>query len=409
MSSDTAISIKNVSKKYSLGVAGADTLRDKITSKLSFKKSVGEDFWALRDLSVDIKVGDVYGIIGKNGAGKSTLLKLISRITYPTSGTIELKGKVASLLEVGTGFHPELTGRENIFLNGSILGMTRGDIASKFDEIVAFSGVEKFLDTPVKHYSSGMYVRLAFAVAAHLEPEILIIDEVLAVGDADFQKKCLGRMKTVSDEGRTVVFVSHNLSAVRSLCNKSVVLSKGQLVFDGSVQDGIGKYMESSLENANALNWIPSKDIIQNGVQLSRIYITPFKNKTKLELGDSFLLSFVLNIDFVDELPSLTINLSTDDGTPVLMTSSFYINQEKKQSNGSKEVTITCEFPQYFLNEGVFVISKLIVFKGASNVLLELHDLFSFEVFFNPTSVFGLEGRRQGMIRPMFNWKYEIP
>jgi lipopolysaccharide transport system ATP-binding protein len=236
MNSKAAISIQNVSKKYSLGVAGADTLRDKIASKLSFKKSVGEEFWALRDLSVDIQIGDVYGIIGKNGAGKSTLLKLISRITYPTSGFIQIKGKVASLLEVGTGFHPELTGRENIFLNGSILGMTRADISLKFDEIVAFSGVEKFLDTPVKHYSSGMYVRLAFAVAAHLEPEILIIDEVLSVGDSDFQKKCLGRMKTVSEEGRTVVFVSHNLSAVRLLCNKSVVLSKGQLVFDGSVE-----------------------------------------------------------------------------------------------------------------------------------------------------------------------------
>ncbi len=406
MNSKAAISIQNVSKKYSLGVAGADTLRDKIASKLSFKKSVGEEFWALRDLSVDIQIGDVYGIIGKNGAGKSTLLKLISRITYPTSGSIQIKGKVASLLEVGTGFHPELTGRENIYLNGSILGMTRRDIASKFDEIVAFSGVEKFLDTPVKHYSSGMYVRLAFAVAAHLEPEILIIDEVLAVGDADFQKKCLGRMKAVSDEGRTVVFVSHNLAAVRSLCNKSIVLSKGQLVFDGSVQDGIGKYMESSLENGNSLDWIPAKEIVQNGVMLSRIFITPTENKNRLELGDSFLLSFVLRCDFVDELPSLTINLSTDDGTPVLMTSSFYMNKEKK-INGSHEVTIACEFPKCLLNEGVFVISKLIVFRGSSKVLLEMHDLFSFEVFFNPTSIFGLEGRRQGAIRPLFDWSYK--
>ena len=423
---DTILKIENLSKQYRLGTVGSGTISHdlnrwwhKVRGKEDPFLKVGEvndratkgssDYvWALKDINFEVKQGEVLGIIGKNGAGKSTLLKLISRITYPTMGTIELKGKVASLLEVGTGFHPELTGRENIFLNGSILGMTRRDIAAKFDEIVAFSGVEKFLDTPVKHYSSGMYVRLAFAVAAHLEPEILIIDEVLAVGDADFQKKCLGRMKTVSDEGRTVVFVSHNLSAVRSLCNKSVVLSQGRMVFEGSVQDGIANYMKSSVENANSLSWIPSKQIARNGVELSKIFVTPEANKSRLELGDSFTISFELNCDFLDELPSLTINLSTDDGTPILMTSSFYKNEESKGSAGARQITISCEIPRYLLNEGVFVISKLIVFKGASNVLLEIHDLFSFEVFFNPTSIFGLEGRRQGMIRPMFNWNYEI-
>ncbi|MDD5598414.1 MAG: ABC transporter ATP-binding protein, partial [Victivallaceae bacterium] len=183
-----------------------------------------EEFWALKDINFKIEQGDRVGIIGRNGAGKSTLLKILSRITEPTSGKIGMKGRVASLLEVGTGFHPELTGRENIYLNGAILGMTRAEIKKKFDEIVAFAEVEKFLDTPVKHYSSGMYVRLAFAVAAHLEPEILLVDEVLAVGDAQFQKKCLGKMEDVSKEGRTVLFVSHNMAAIRQLCNKGIVL-----------------------------------------------------------------------------------------------------------------------------------------------------------------------------------------
>lgn len=407
MNSKAAISIQNVSKKYSLGVAGADTLRDKIASKLSFKKSVGEEFWALRDLSVDIQIGDVYGIIGKNGAGKSTLLKLISRITYPTSGFIQIKGKVASLLEVGTGFHPELTGRENIFLNGSILGMTRADISLKFDEIVAFSGVEKFLDTPVEHYSSGMYVRLAFAVAAHLEPEILIIDEVLSVGDSDFQKKCLGRMKTVSEEGRTVVFVSHNLSAVRLLCNKSVVLSKGQLVFDGSVEGGVAKYMENSVKNNNQLKWVPDKAIGNKDVKLHEIFITPESGGNTLELGDAFSISFKLKSELPLSQPAnLSFILSTSEGEHVLMTSSLFQRKEYITVEDDNSMLFECQFPKYFLNEGVFVISKLLFFTGASNVLIEEYDIFSFEIFFKSTTVFGLEGRRKGMIRPLLNWTY---
>ena len=188
-----------------------------------------EEFWALKDVNFDIQQGDRVGIIGRNGAGKSTLLKILSRITEPTSGRVRIRGRVASLLEVGTGFHPELTGRENIFLNGAILGMSKAEITRKFDEIVAFAEVERFLDTPVKHYSSGMYVRLAFAVAAHLEPEILIVDEVLAVGDAQFQKKCLGKMESAGSEGRTVLFVSHNMVAIKSLCSTGIVLNKGKI------------------------------------------------------------------------------------------------------------------------------------------------------------------------------------
>lgn len=255
--SDTMIKVEDLGKKYIIshqGSASYTAMRDVIankTKKLLSKKTetpTKEEFWALKNLSFEIKKGDAIGIIGRNGAGKSTLLKVLSRITEPTHGKIEINGRVASLLEVGTGFHPELTGRENIFLNGAILGMSRSEIRSKFDEIVDFSGVEKFLDTPVKRYSSGMYVRLAFAVAAHLEPEILIVDEVLAVGDAEFQKKCLGKMEDVSKgEGRTVLFVSHNMAAISSLCNNAILLAQGQLIKYGDCRSVMEEYVNNSI------------------------------------------------------------------------------------------------------------------------------------------------------------------
>jgi lipopolysaccharide transport system ATP-binding protein len=228
-----------------------------------------EEFWALRDIGLSIQHGDRVGIIGANGAGKSTLLKILSRITEPTEGRVKLRGRVASLLEVGTGFHPELTGRENVFLNGAILGMSRSEIKAKFDEIVAFAEVERFLDTPVKRYSSGMYVRLAFAVAAHLEPEVLIVDEVLAVGDASFQKKCLGKMGTAQDEGRTVLFVSHNMQAVKQLCNRGVVLREGEMGFCGSAEAAVDDYLKSSngtgaIEDiADAIEMLPSDPVFR--------------------------------------------------------------------------------------------------------------------------------------------------
>jgi len=254
--SDVIIKVENLGKRYRLHhqaqrqryVALRDVLTEKFKQALRFRSPAAqspstEDFWALKDVSFEIKQGDVVGVIGRNGAGKSTLLKVLSRITEPTEGRITLRGRIASLLEVGTGFHPELTGRENVFLNGAILGMNRAEIKKKFDEIVAFAEVEQFLDTPVKRYSSGMYVRLAFAVAAHLEPEILIVDEVLAVGDADFQKKCLGKMENVSRrEGRTVLFVSHNMAAVRQLCTRGIVLKAGQVKFIGDATAAIESY-----------------------------------------------------------------------------------------------------------------------------------------------------------------------
>jgi lipopolysaccharide transport system ATP-binding protein len=258
--SQPAIEVKNLSKVYRIGhermgMKGTATLRDSLiemahkpTELLTGRRLKKEEFWALKDINFEVQQGDVVGIIGKNGSGKSTLLKILSQIVDPTMGEIHMRGKVASLLEVGTGFHPELTGRENIFFNGAILGMKRKEIVSKFDEIVAFSEVEQFLDTPVKFYSSGMYVRLAFAVAAHLEPDVLIVDEVLAVGDAAFQKKSLGKMKDVANQGRTVLFVSHNMDSVRALCNRGVMLESGCITSTGDIDEVVGTYAKQNAQ-----------------------------------------------------------------------------------------------------------------------------------------------------------------
>jgi ABC-type polysaccharide/polyol phosphate transport system ATPase subunit len=277
MAEDVVIRAEGLGKKYVIGhqaereryVALRDVLarnarnfarsaRDLVTGRPNVAGDEVEEFWALKEVNFDIRRGDVVGIIGRNGAGKSTLLKILSRITEPTTGKVEIRGRVASLLEVGTGFHPELTGRENIFLNGAILGMTRAEIRRKFDEIVAFAGVERFLDTPVKRYSSGMYVRLAFAVAAHLEPEILVVDEVLAVGDAEFQKKCLGKMQDVAAHGRTVLFVSHNMAAIEQLCGRATWLDSGQIRHDGAVKAVVADYLSGS--TSEVLEWRPPTD-----------------------------------------------------------------------------------------------------------------------------------------------------
>jgi lipopolysaccharide transport system ATP-binding protein len=272
--SNIVISVENLSKTYHLGQIGTGTFANDLNlwwAKMRGKPNPllrigekdhgnrdgldGEELWALRDVSFTVRQGEVLGIIGRNGAGKSTLLKILSRVTAPTSGKIKVKGRIASLLEVGTGFHPELTGRENIYLNGAILGMTKQEVTSKFDEIVNFSEVEKFIDTPVKRYSSGMYVRLAFAVAAHLEPEILVVDEVLAVGDVEFQKKCLGKMGDVAKEGKTVLLVSHNMISIKSLCQRSALLEKGKITCIGDASEVIDIYIKPQLEVRNASNF----------------------------------------------------------------------------------------------------------------------------------------------------------
>jgi lipopolysaccharide transport system ATP-binding protein len=305
--SDTVISIENVSKLYRLGTVGTKSLQGDIkrwwatirgkedpyamigTSNTLSSKSNSEYVWALKDINLEIKQGDVVGIIGKNGAGKSTLLKILSRVTTPTTGKISINGRVASLLEVGTGFHPELTGRENIFLNGSILGMKKAEIRSKFDEIVDFSGVEKYIDTPVKRYSSGMYVRLAFAVAAHLEPEILIIDEVLAVGDAEFQKKALGKMQDVSSgQGRTVLFVSHNIDAVKQICKSGILIQEGTIAYMSDSKSVAERYLSG----------------------YSSAYRNYFLDLTQSQKGDGKVT--VLGIDIIDTQLQQTEVVSID-------------------------------------------------------------------------------------------------
>ena len=306
------IEVQNISKCYQLGSIGATRLRDdvervwdRVTGKAS--KVDEREFWALRDVSFEVQPGEIVGIIGRNGAGKSTLLKILSRITEPTKGEIVMRGRVASLLEVGTGFHADLTGRENIFLNGAILGMTKVEIRSKLDEIIAFAEVEKFIDTPVKRYSSGMYVRLAFAVAAHLEPEILIVDEVLAVGDQQFQDKCIGKMKQVSATGRTVLFVSHNLASIRTLCTQGVMLKQGAVDIAGPISSVLTKY----------LGEIPDQTIINFAAHKERPSITRIEIESKsLAEGD-----IVVNIDFASPhamrppVPGLVI--ATNSGIPV--------------------------------------------------------------------------------------------
>jgi lipopolysaccharide transport system ATP-binding protein len=326
---DIAIKVENISKKYTIGLAQQkhDTLRDLLVDAVHspFKKNGKERqeqsiLWALKDVSFEVKHGEAVGIIGRNGAGKSTLLKILSRITEPSDGRAIINGRVASLLEVGTGFHPELTGRENIFLNGAILGMRRSEIERKFDEIVAFSEIEKFLDTPVKRYSSGMYLRLAFAVAAHLEPEILLVDEVLAVGDAVFQKKCLGKLNEVAREGKTVIFVSHNMGAITSLTEKTIYMILGTISDFGSTKTVVKKYLKSSLDLVNPGQDIPyffhrdsTRDI---PIEITKIWPALLQNEiyiSKLEMGENFQILIELkayrkvngaqlSVDFYNEL-----------------------------------------------------------------------------------------------------------
>jgi lipopolysaccharide transport system ATP-binding protein len=319
--SQPIIAVRGLSKRYRLGRLGASSLRQE--AERLFGGGSGatvEDFWALKDVSFDVGRGEVLGVIGANGAGKSTLLKLLSRVTAPTTGEIRLRGRVASLLEVGTGFHPELTGRENIFLNGAILGMTRAEIRGKFDQIVEFSGVAPFLDTPVKRYSSGMYVRLAFAVAAHLEPDILIVDEVLAVGDAAFQEKCIGRMQADSRRGgRTVIFVTHNMAALQTLCPHSIVLESGQIAFRGETRQAIQFYQRDRLRAAEVHD---SGRWLHDGAGGARILSIRLEDdagraKADFDMGDARNIIVRAQFERPERNPVFGVDIATDDGVLV--------------------------------------------------------------------------------------------
>ena len=339
---DIAICVDNLGKRYRIGAREkrANTLRERLENLAASPfdyllrtlrgPSEEEIIWALKDVSFEVKHGEVLGIIGRNGAGKSTLLKILSRITEPTTGQAEVYGRIASLLEVGTGFHPELTGRENIYLNGAILGMTSAEIDSKFDEIVDFSGVEKFIDTPVKRYSSGMFVRLAFSVAAHLEPEILLVDEVLAVGDVEFQQKCLGKMQDVTQQGRTVLFVSHNMASIKSLCNRAILLNSGQIVCDGDVEGAVDTYLTGETDMSQT-GVIPD-DIPRGGTGEAlcrRVELLDSADRpiSQLYLGQPFRVALTLEAikDIQDAV--IEVGISTLDG--IRITSSFSVDGEQ--------------------------------------------------------------------------------
>jgi lipopolysaccharide transport system ATP-binding protein len=367
------IEVSGLSKRYQLGDFGFSSFRDETEKWLRRMRRVPEaapsaaaspsrEFWALRDVSFSVQPGEVVGIIGRNGAGKSTLLKLLSRITEPTSGEIVLRGRVASLLEVGTGFHPELSGRENIFLNGAILGMKRAEIAAKFDEIVAFAEIEQFIDTPVKRYSSGMYVKLAFAVAAHLEPEILIVDEVLAVGDAQFQKKCMGKMQDVAQKtGRTVLFVSHNMEAISRLCPRCITLSGGQLAFAGDTAHAVEVYQvgESSGRDTKLETWIPlpspgpgSAPVWFNGFRLRNL--TRPASGT-ICAGERLAIDLELECAQPVSVSNLAVMLSTPTGVRLINADTGKLGRQLSLQTGLQRFTLQLEqvplsVGDYYLN-----------------------------------------------------------
>lgn len=360
------ISVDNISKKYQLNLKGKsnDSLRDVVTnwSKNLFssknRSNRKEDFWALKDISFDVQQGDRLGLVGANGAGKSTLLKVLSQITAPTTGTVKVKGRMASLLEVGTGFHPELTGRENIFLNGAILGMRKAEIEKHFDAIVDFAGIEKFIDTPVKRYSSGMYVRLGFAIAAHLDPEILVVDEVLAVGDADFQKKSIGKMRDISTSGRTLIFVSHDLTAVQRLCEKGVYLKDGQMMMYGPIDEVINDYGKNVLKFNLLQSWTDPNNAPGNDqVRIKTIKLTADKDDSKILIYTSTPIK--LEFEYWNFVPDAELNISiflyNINGETI-----FNIGDEA-QIYQEGTIKSYCEIPGNFLNDGSYYISIMIV------------------------------------------------
>ncbi len=424
------IQVEDLSKAYQIGEFSTGTIAHDIRRwyiRMRGKEDpylrIGEEndrtvkgesniVWSLKDLNFEIEQGDAIGIIGRNGAGKSTLLKILSRVTVPTSGTVKVKGRIASLLEVGTGFHPELTGRENVFLNGAILGMRKQEIKRKFDEIVDFSGVERYIDTPVKRYSSGMYVRLAFAVAAHLESEILIIDEVLAVGDAEFQKKCLGKMGDVSKgEGRTVLFVSHNMAAISNLCPKAIYLKNGSLIDYSNTREIIERYISSGKENTAEIY----EDDITYLQKCSEAYFNSIKlvsrneSTTSVAIGDDVHVHLEYTVTIEGAIISPSVHLLDNLGTVIFATfnaNSTTINPDPlygKPMKKGKYLAI-CTIPAYFLNDLRYTISVFLV-PEKINEMAMVPEVLSFSVIETGDMRKEYIGDWIGLIRPKFDWK----
>ena len=421
--SEPIIKADNLSKAYQIGQIGTGTISRDLerfwTTKIRGKEDpflkIGETndrsvkgesdiVWSLRDINFEVSQGEALGVIGKNGAGKSTLLKLLSRVTSPTTGEIKIKGRIASLLEVGTGFHPELSGRENIYLNGAILGMRKKEITRKLDEIIDFSGVERYVDTPVKRYSSGMYVRLAFAVAAHLESEILIVDEVLAVGDAEFQKKCLGKMGDISKgEGRTVLFVSHNMAAVKSLCSKAMVLENGIIKKLDYVENAVAYYLSGDSESQNHRTF--SSEYDKKDFILHEISLNP-RGKTSNDALDEYQ-SIELNVIFtLKDTPKnlhLTFVLNNDVGEPLFTFS--HANNNLKLNKGLNKVR--CTFPEGFLNIGSYYLSFYII-ENSKNTLFVEKDIMSFNIQEGERAIGSWMGKEPGFIKPKFDWSIDL-
>lgn len=420
--SDTVIRVENLGKKYIIGHQKQErytALRDVIANGAKslgrqlltpFTKSIPdpavEEFWALKDVSFEVKQGDRIGIIGRNGAGKSTLLKILSRITEPTTGRITIKGRVASLLEVGTGFHPELTGRENIYLNGAILGMSRAEIKRKFDEIVAFAEVEKFLDTPVKRYSSGMYVRLAFAVAAHLEPEILVVDEVLAVGDAQFQKKCLGKMGDVAKEGRTVLFVSHNMGAITNLCESSIFLDSGQIIFTGSASEVVSKYLDYVTERGGGEVFLEKTSSPAYFTKIAILDSNDDPTET-VDLTSGFKI--YLEYDVLQPITGLEVSFSLFDKHDSFIfysgisKSPNFINPDHQPGHYVAEVNV----PKNFIAPGLYTIT--ISLEQPNIYLFDIREnVIGFSVIDSGSKEYLYSGQDIGAVLVDFEWQVEL-
>jgi lipopolysaccharide transport system ATP-binding protein len=424
------ILVENLGKRYRIGSAPQRyrTLSENISQAISkpfrragalIRRSVGQDvlqpgeeyIWALQNINFEVQHGQVLGIIGRNGAGKSTLLKILSRITEPTSGSITIRGRVGSLLEVGTGFHPELTGRENIFLNGAILGMRNTEIERKFDEIVAFSEVEQFIDTPVKRYSSGMYLRLAFAVAAHLEPEILVVDEVLAVGDAEFQKKCLGKMGDVAREGRTVLFVSHNMSAILRLTQDSIILEKGRLVLYAPSSEAVDHYLSAGNSNAGERIW-DAADIPAEATPFRPIALRVLDRTGKIVDTVRSTEAFKIEMEYALDGPMtglrIGIYLSTARGEYVLTSfdTDDELQFEKYGSRPAGQYVSRCVFPPDLLNGGRYTLG---VNAGSYRVRRYFLDEQALTFNVDTSGAPGMQWAepRPGMLRPRLEWKIE--
>ncbi len=400
------ISVQGLGKSYTIrheGQTPYKSLREeifKLPRRLLQRKGSREEFWALKDVSFDVMPGDRVGIIGRNGAGKSTLLKLLSRITEPTAGRIILRGRVASLLEVGTGFHPELTGRENIFLNGAILGMARSEVRGKFDEIVDFAGVERFLDTPVKRYSSGMYVRLAFAVAAHLEPEILVVDEVLAVGDAEFQKKCLGKMEEFGSNGRTVLFVSHNIAMVKSLCSRALLLQEGAVKNDDKVDVVIVDYLKMKDEAFSYRSVRESGGDAYAYIKQISIVDASLAPVSRMTVCDriGFYISYVIKGE--GALPSASFAL-LDESENILL---HGVHDCKDHSQGQHQVV--CWIPENFLNNIRY--SLRVGISTVNPTIIHEQQTISFVVdddYNSPIRMTGYREKVHGVLRPALQWQ----